>query len=130
VLFAGGLLSTLTSALEASVYTFGASSKGVTGHKSPSVSPAGARLYFTERLGLSQYHNLADADEATLQLLSDERATQAPLFADHEEGKARALLIVEGVDDAEHCKVSLASCFERISDRSQPYLEPASRCSP
>ena len=70
--------------------------------KTPSISPRTARLLFAKRLGLSQYHDLGDADEATLQILNAYSGKQQSVFGDLEESRQQTtdklLFIVEGVE--------------------------------
>jgi hypothetical protein len=66
----------------------------------PSTSPQAARLLLAQRLGLSQYHSLKDADEYTLQALNQFRDTQHPLFSskNNDERIGKLLVVVEGVE--------------------------------
>ena len=72
------------------------------GSKIQSISPQTARLLFAQRLGLSQYHDLGDADETTLQILNTYGGKQRSVFGDAEESRPqvadRLLFIVEGVE--------------------------------
>lgn len=65
----------------------------------PSVTPLTARLLLAQRLGLSQYHSLEDADESTIQILNNYGGKQQQIFAheDRSEGTGKLLLVVEGV---------------------------------
>ena len=67
----------------------------------PSISPQTARLLLAQRLGLSQYHSIQDADEVTLDILNTFGGEQQQIFA-HEgthQSAEKLLLIVEGVDE-------------------------------
>ena len=70
--------------------------------KAQSVTPSTARLLFAQRLGLSQYHDLGDADEATLQVLNTYGGQQQSMFEDVEESRQQStdklLFIIEGVE--------------------------------
>ena len=70
--------------------------------KAETISPSTARLLFAQRLGLSQYHDLGDADEATLQILNAYGGQQQSIFGDIEESRHqstdRLLFIIEGVE--------------------------------
>jgi len=67
----------------------------------PSISPITARLLLAQRLGLSQYHSLEDADESTLEVLNDYGGRQGQVFEDEEQirGAEKLLLIVDGVSN-------------------------------
>ncbi|KAK4691896.1 hypothetical protein P7C71_g5203, partial [Lecanoromycetidae sp. Uapishka_2] len=65
----------------------------------PSISPNTARLLFAQRLGLSQYHSLEDADESTLHILNTYGGKQQQVFGQGKEAQdlERVLVIVDGV---------------------------------
>ena len=67
----------------------------------PSVSPTTARLLLAQRLGLSQYHSLKNADASTIEQLNSLDLSQTPIFRDEEldEKVARVLVIVEGCSE-------------------------------
>lgn len=67
----------------------------------PSISPHTARLLFAQRLGLSQYHSLQDADESSLAILNNYGGQQRQIFdsEDGSQGAERILLVVEGIDE-------------------------------
>lgn len=67
----------------------------------PSISPRTARLLLAQRLGLSRYHSLQDADESTLDILNTCGGEQQQVFAreDGSEVVEKLLLVVEGVDE-------------------------------
>ena len=67
----------------------------------PSISPQTARLLLAQRLGLSQYHSLQDADDHTLDILNSFGGEQQQIFAPEEtlQGAEKLLFIVEGVDE-------------------------------
>ena len=91
-------LTTVASASDALVYTFDRTPPSQRSTP-PSISPESARLFLAHRLGLSQFHNLEDADEDTLRLLNDYGGSQAPLFEAGDKHIRRLLVIVEGLDD-------------------------------
>lgn len=70
--------------------------------KVPSISPNIARLLFAQRLGLSQYHELGNVDETTLEVLNQYGGQQPSLLVDAEESRQqttdRLLFIIEGVE--------------------------------
>ena len=67
----------------------------------PSVSPSTARLLLAQRLRLSQYHSLKDADDSTVRHLNTLARIQKPIFQDEEQDEtpAKLLIIVEGWED-------------------------------
>lgn len=69
----------------------------------PFISPNTARLLFAQRLGLSQYHSLEDADESTLDILNSYGGIQQQIFAREvqTQGLERVLIIVDGVSKPE-----------------------------
>ena len=69
----------------------------------PSISPNTARLLLAQRLGLSQYHSLEDADESTLDVLNTYGGKQQQLFTheEHIRSNDRLLLVVDGVTKPE-----------------------------
>ena len=94
----GCALDSYLVAAQASIYTSDAPPLSLK-VGSPLISPNTARLLFAQRLGLSQYHSLEGADEATLDILNTYGGRQQQLFR-HEEptsGIGRLLLIVDGV---------------------------------
>lgn len=99
ILCVSSAVQAYTASTDALVYTFD-QSRSVSSPKPPSISPNTARLLLAQRLGLSQHHELGDADETVLQILNSYGGDAQPVFA-HEEGQAIAnklLLIVEGID--------------------------------
>lgn len=60
-----------------------------------SISPNTARLLLASRLGLSQYHELGDVDERTLDTLS--QFTSGKIFA-QSEPQRKLLLIIDGAE--------------------------------
>ncbi|KAL6715974.1 hypothetical protein ACLMJK_006936 [Lecanora helva] len=69
----------------------------------PSISPLTARLLLAQRLGLSQYESLEDADDSALDVLNTYGACQAPVFQQEEQrsGAGKLLLVVDGISDPE-----------------------------
>ena len=74
----------------------------------PSISPDTARLLLAQRLGLSQYHSLQDADDSTLNILNTYGGVNQPLFAQEELRAEKLLLVVEGVDEGSHLPAEVA----------------------
>lgn len=70
--------------------------------KAPSISPATARLLLAQRLGLSQYHDLGDVDETTLDVLNTYGGPQQSAFgeeaAPRQQSPDKLLFIIEGVE--------------------------------
>lgn len=100
LLWAGAVFEAYTAAGQALVYT-SESRSSQTPAEPPSISPRTARLLFAQRLGLSQYHSLQDADEATLDVLNTYGGEQQQIFARENDngGAEKLLLVVEGVDE-------------------------------
>ena len=87
---------------EAQVYIFPQSTQPQ--WQPPSISPNDARLFFAQQLGVSEYHNIGDAEESTLSLLNAHTGRQRLLFSDEgRKGPRRLLLIFEGVGHPEGC---------------------------
>ncbi len=70
--------------------------------KAQSISPNTARLLLAQRLGLSQYHDLGDADEVALDVLNRYGGPQQSAFGEEDEPQKqsldRLLFIIEGVE--------------------------------
>ena len=98
LLWAGAAFEAYTVAGEALVYT-SESWLRQTPATPPSISPHTARLLFAQRLGLSQYHSLQDADDSTLGILNTYGGEQQQIFARENGGGEKLLLVVEGVDE-------------------------------
>ena len=100
LLWASATLKACTVAGEALVYTSESWSRQTPGEP-PSISPLTARLLLAQRLGLSQYHSLQDADEPTLGILNKYAGEQQQIFAHEENSQSpeKLLLVVEGVDE-------------------------------
>ena len=100
LLCASAALEAYTVVGEALIYTSDSSPRQAP-VEPPSISPHTARLLFAQRLGLSQYHNLQDADEVTLDILNTYGGEQQQIFASEErsQGAEKLLLIVEGIDE-------------------------------
>lgn len=100
LLWAGAALEVYTVVGEAFVYTSESWSRQAQ-IEPPSISPYTARLLLAQRLGLSQYHSLEDADESTLDILNTYGGEQQKIFA-HDgmsQGAEKLLFVVEGVDE-------------------------------
>lgn len=69
----------------------------------PSLSPDAAKLLISQRLGVSQFHSLKDADEQTISFLNKNSSPQRLLSISENEGgrMTRLLVVVEGVEDAD-----------------------------
>lgn len=69
----------------------------------PSISTTTTRLLLAQRLGLSQYHSLEDASDASIQILNSFGGIQEPIFHDESRGRRteRFLAIIENVDKLE-----------------------------
>lgn len=100
-LLAASLFGSVRAILEAPVYTFDPTDNARTGSDVPTISPENARLFFAHRLQLSQYHDLGDADEATVDVLNRYGGVQAPMFAEEDKTPKRLLVIVEGLENTD-----------------------------
>ncbi|MCJ1272678.1 hypothetical protein MMC21_000465 [Puttea exsequens] len=69
----------------------------------PSISPHTARLLFAQRLGLSQYHRLEDADDSMLDVLNTYGRSRQQVFTHDEDTreKENVLIFVDGVSRPE-----------------------------
>lgn len=68
-----------------------------------SISSITTRLLLAQRLGLSQYHSLEDASDASLQILNSFEGIQKPIFLDESRERRieKFLAIIENVDQPE-----------------------------
>jgi hypothetical protein len=87
------------SAAVGQVFLYGA--EAVRPTTSETVDPATARLILAQRLGLSQFHSIADAgDDAIRQVDSyGGRAQQLFGWGGHEQSRSRVMIVVEGIKD-------------------------------
>ena len=78
----------------------------------PSISPHTARLLFAQRLGLSQYHRLEDADDSMLDVLNTYGRSRQQVFTHDEDTreKENVLIFVDGVSRPEGMGLSTISC--------------------
>ena len=83
------------------VYVWDSTTKSTDKQLPSSVDPETARLIFAQRLGLSQFHNLKNANERVIQQLNQYGGTPQQLFGARESNSAHAIIIVEGVENAE-----------------------------
>ena len=84
------------------VYVWDSTTKSADKQLPSSVNPETARLIFAQRLGLSQFHNLKNANEEVIQQLNQYGGTPQQLFGGaRERNNAHAIIIVEGVENAE-----------------------------
>ena len=64
------------------------------------ISPGTARLAFAQRLGLSQYHDIGDAEDQVFEVLNELPGVRPQLFTDEEpEPFPRVLTIINDVQD-------------------------------
>lgn len=75
------------------------------------ISPSDARLVFARRLGLSDFHSLRNANEATIEALNVLGGRPQPLFSGESqtETSGKAIIVVEGAEDLFGRKHSKAS---------------------
>ena len=84
------------------VYVWDSTTKGANKQLPSLVNPETARLIFAQRLGLSQFHNLKNANEEVIRQLNQYGGTPQQLFGRaRESNNAHAIIIVEGVENAE-----------------------------
>ena len=83
------------------VYVWDSTTKSTDKQLPSSVDPETAQLIFAQRLGLSQFHNLKNANEEVIQQLNQYGGTPQQLFGVRESNNAHAIIIVEGVENAE-----------------------------
>lgn len=92
-------------ALSSSAYVYCSPNGQYTAPKGevPSISTTTTRLLLAQRLGLSQYHSLEDASDASIQILNIFGGIQEPIFHDEGQGRRteRFLAIIENVDQLE-----------------------------
>ena len=99
--WASTALGIYAASQEAPIYIQDDSLNGPTS-KTQSISANTARLLLAQRLGLSQYHDLGDADEVTLDVLNTYGGQQQSIFGEREESRQQStdklLFIIEGVE--------------------------------
>ena len=96
--WASAFLDVCFASLKAPLY-FSKSSRPQDNSQPQSISSKAARLLFAQRLGLSQYHNLGDAEESTLQILNDFGGRRDELFEEGDDsGTKTNIYVVEGVE--------------------------------
>lgn len=89
---------------------------GITPPDNPpmSLSPSEARLVIAQRLGLTRYHNLKEADDHSLRAINTYGSkSQSILSSQHYEPPRRALAIIEGVvepEGADSCTKNMLIC--------------------
>jgi hypothetical protein len=68
---------------------------------SETINPATARLILAQRLGLSQFHSIAGADDEAIRQVDSYGGRNQQLFGwgSHEESRARVMIVVEGVQE-------------------------------
>ncbi|KAL9103233.1 MAG: hypothetical protein Q9163_001720 [Psora crenata] len=83
-----------------------------------SITPNTARLLFAQRLGLSQYHDLGDIDDSTLEILNSHGGNLQKVFLPEDEhpGKSKLLVVVEGVEHPEDVMTLEQSTVLAIGD--------------
>jgi hypothetical protein len=101
-----GLATTCQLCLASSkayVYTIGQSSQQQPSLQPPTISASTARLLFAERLGLSHYHSIEQADDDTIDFLNHFGGSHEQIFIDENERKAdqKVLVFVENVERPE-----------------------------
>lgn len=100
LVWASAALHTYATSPEAFVYFFDKNTEP-SDAQPPSVPPSTARLLLAQRLELSQYHSLKDADGSTIRQLNALGGTQKQIFLNGEQDETlmKLLIIVEGWED-------------------------------
>ena len=82
----------------------------------PSITPNVARLLFAQRLGVSQFHSLGEADESTLKILNEFGGDESSLFRSNGDGGSydKYLYVVEGVEHPEGTTCSSGTRFRNL----------------
>ena len=103
IVYASVLLQAHAVAPEAFIYTSKNQESTLSHRKAISISPITARLLLAQRLGLSQYHSLEDADDVTIELLNAFGDAQEQIFHDHDQGRRpdKLLTFIENVEHPE-----------------------------
>lgn len=105
VLFVSIVCQAYAASIEAPVYIYD-TTEPPSNREEPSISASTARLLLSQRLGLSQYHNLGDADGSALDILNIYGGKPKQIFENDEEWEMnKLLLMVEGVEypEGERC---------------------------
>ena len=95
--FIASVVAYAFASLDAVVYTLDATARN---GQALSIGGENARLWLANRLGLSSFYSLEQADTNTLSLLNQYEDDQEPLFSPAET-KSRKLVIIEGVQSPE-----------------------------
>jgi hypothetical protein len=93
-LFFPALVGAASAFSDASVYILQGKEWSKSSISPPTLTPEQARLVFAQRLGVSQYHDLADAGKDTLSYINEFGANGASLFRASLGDKAAELLVV------------------------------------
>lgn len=75
--------------------------------ETPSISSITARLLLAHRLGLSQYHSLDGADEATIEVLNGFEGSREQIFLDEEKSTEKVLAFIENVEHPDGMHLTL-----------------------
>lgn len=99
----GLLLQACALSNRAYLYTSSNGQPAAPSGEAASISTITARLLLAQRLGLSQYHSLEDASDASIQVLNSFGGIQEPIFLDEtiERRTNKFLAIIENVDQPE-----------------------------
>ena len=109
VFYASAILHQTCAALSKShVYTFDKSLTVQSTSEPPSIPPSTARLLFAQRLGLSRFHSLNQADTNTIELINRLGGTHEQIFINGDQGipEQKILIFVENVERPEGMKES------------------------
>lgn len=100
LVYASVLLQAHAVLPEAYIYTSKHPGSTLPYSKTTSVSSVTTRLLLAQRLGLSQYHSLEDADDVAIELLNGFGAAREQIFHDQERGRKtdKLLAFIENVE--------------------------------
>lgn len=97
---ASSLYCAAAAATNGHVFTFDGSDKHAAPASSP-IDPETARLILAQRLGLSRFHSIKDADAAVIKSINTYGGRQQKLFGeDADTSRAQLLVWLEGADEA------------------------------
>jgi hypothetical protein len=84
----------------------------------PTLTPREARLVFSQRLGVSQYHSLRHASDDTLAHINTYGRREIPLFSDVQDDERAHMVVV-----VESSSAAVAQGVEKILGSVQPAFE-------
>ena len=98
---AGFAIQSCHALADGSIYFLNTRSSAPQKSRTQSVSPQAARLLLAQKLGVAQFHDLADIDASTVSLLNAHGSYDETLFgAEVGQDRSKHLYIIEGVKQA------------------------------